>query len=305
MGEVSRAHKGSGLGWSSRFMRRSVRHSAGMRRRRFLFLAGMPFAGLAVPGLLAEPKLKPSEIVNRHLESLGSEHIRSQILHREAHGSCRKFGRIADVRGSTFVAGGVYRGRIDLLCSISYFRINMLFDSNEYPVDSIIFDGEDVKAALFGANRTGRLAQYLANHSFCLKEGLFGGALSLDWLLLRSENKLGRFHSSGKKKFKGQNCQKVRYRLSAAEHSITLYFSSETGCHLGTDYGVPPAGIFAGYGGRAETERIVESFSNFQQHDGLTLPTFWEIELYRRHGKERWEAQFQSFSHQGPQLLRD
>jgi len=266
-----------------------------INRRDFLqFTAALPSASLAVPGPLRKPKLTPDEIVRRHLEAVGPQEILSRVRFREVHGSCIKFGRLAEVRGRTFVAGSEYPGTAELQLSRSHFRMTLLFEAEEYPIDAFIFDGEAVAVARYHTDQYGRLASYLSVHSSILKAGLFGGALSPDWPLLRPDVRLQDMKSLGRKDFRGIECDTLRIgsiqsepnlggppRNSLRYSNVRLYFERSSGRHVGTDCG------------------LTEHFSEFRKFEGLTLPTRWDILLYSSAGKERWEIRLRSIRQSG------
>lgn len=295
----------------SRSMNDSTGGSSSPRRTRltkrdFLRLAaGAPIAGLAVPISPGKPKRTPAEILEGHLESIGPEQTRSQIRFREATGTCTKFGRIANVRGRDFVAGGDYAGTSELYTSSSHLRLTLLFDNPQYPADAMVFDGKEVRVAFLGVRETGPLAGYLSTYSAILEEGLFAGVLSIDWPFLRKDRghlEAAGLKSLGRREFHKRECEVLRCQIKVDLHRpgarwmgsspVDFFFSADTGRHVGTDYG------------SAE-----EIFSDFQMFEGLTLPTSWQIERRRTSGggggRERWEIRFQRIRHGVPRIKRD
>lgn len=276
---------------------------SGLTRRDFLAFATLlsPVLPAALP-LEEIPRRTPSDIIQQHLESLGLEEIRSRLRHREALGSCIKFGRIAEVRGRRFVAGAEYPGTARLFLGPSHIRVTLLFEAEEYPIDAFIFDGKNVSAARFQTDRFGRLSSYLSTHSSILKTGLFAGVLSLDWPFLRADLSLKGIRSLGQKQFEGKDYDTLQYGTveydpivgqvprSPIRHSKTrLFFSGSTGHHIGTDYG------FLAY----DRTQLTEFFSEFRMFEGLTLPTFWQINLHSSSGKERWELRLRTIRQSG------
>jgi hypothetical protein len=252
-----------------------------MRRiigKKVLSITGSLFALCASFGLIEakDAKLEPNEVVSRHLNSIGSpEKLKARktcVL--EGDGAWR------------FVVGGAgsLAGPAVFVSEGDRFQFNIQFNHANYPSEQFAFDGEKLETGFPRPGIRSRLGQFLFTHNSVAKEGLLGGVLSTGWTLAELEKRNPRLHYDGLKKFDGKQLHELQFApKKGGDLSIFLYFDPETFRHIATVYRlIIPAQI--AQGGPDESARqkesrfeLVERFDTFQEVEGLTLPTHWNL----------------------------
>jgi len=218
------------------------------------------------------PKMKPEELVARHLAALGSPEARSAVQSRAAQGK----GRMDVLSGgSGFLEGPAVLASQDhkLLFSIQFGHIN-------YAAEQVSFDGEKVYVGNIQPGVRSQLGSFLYQYDELVKEGLFGGVLSTAWPLLDLEGRNPKLDYRELKKVSGQELLELRYRLrkKGGDVNIRLYFDPESFRHMATTYKLrlaAPMGRTTEESARQSETRytLEEWFSDFRPIDDLDLPT--------------------------------
>jgi hypothetical protein len=239
-------------------------------------LAALALACAALPALLiaprtgAEDKLKPEEVVARHLEALGPADARTPDRPRVVAGETNievKAGGRGGSEGQGLIASNGDK-----------VLLNATFNSADYPFERIAFDGERVSARPFRPNTRSPLSNFFLSYDTVFKEGLIGGVLSTAWPLLRLEERKAKLTYAGAGEVAGHPAHKLRYApRRGSDLKITLFFDAENFRHLRTEYErTTPAPIGAtpsqSVSQRETRFRLVEDFSDFKPEGGLTLP---------------------------------
>ena len=248
-------------------------------------------------------KLTPEEVVQRHLGSVGSFEARANLKSRILRGQ----GFLRILQGG---AGGL-SGVVTHISEGNKGSLLFDVDSPSYRGEQIIFNGEEVwvTSALPGQRRSG-MGEFVNTHNQILREGLLGGTLSTGWALLSLDSKRPKLKYRGVKKVNERRLHRLEYRPKrrGSGLQIDLYFEPETFRHVQTTYRLT---IPAQMGATPEESArqhltyylLDESFDNFQEVDGLTLPARWRIR-YSRTGQPavlwEWEMLFQSCTHNQP-----
>jgi hypothetical protein len=224
-----------------------------------------------------DAKLNPSELVSRHLKSIGAP---ERLLARK---TCTLEGdgawRIVDGSGpgalsgpSTFVSEG----------DKVQFIIN--FNHLNYPAEQFVYDGEKFDVGYIRDGLRSRLGQFLYTYDVIVKEGLMGGVLSTRWALAELEKRNPRMYYDGMKKIAGKEAYELRYvPRKSKDLNVYLYFDAETYRHVATLYRlVIPAQIVARRPTLSVSQKetryeLEERFDNFKEVEGLMLPTHWNI----------------------------
>ena len=232
----------------------------------------------------ADEKLKPEEVVARHLASIGSPEARASLHSRLIEGtsllSVRQGGK------------GQVEGQVRLASQSKMNMISMGFDSADYSQESFAFDGRELTTSHFRPGQRSRLAQLLMFNDLIFKEGLIGGTLSSSWPLLDLAERNPKLEYAGTKTSGGKQMHVLKYLPhKGTETKITLFFDGETFQHVRTEYDreivatsierIAPRMNAGGQGQRARDARvkIIEEFSNFKTEKGLTLPHSYKLEL--------------------------
>ena len=253
-------------------------------RRTILVAAiALVFAGVEFSPLCATEKMTPEELVSLHLEAIGPADARTGMKSRlfRGEGVWRVFkGGAALLPATVFEAS-------------DSDSISLRFDTGGDPTyygEHIIHDDKNVR--IFQGFPGGRspLGEYFMNNKALLREGLLGGVTSTAWPLLHLEARGAKLEYAGLRKVEGRQLHRLDYkaRKSGSPVKILLFFEPDTYRHVQTQY------RYLMY------TSVIETFSNFQDVDGLTLPTRWKI-LYNTNAMvAEWEFAFKNVVHNQP-----
>ncbi len=253
-------------------------------------ICSLILACIVIPVIDAKPKpdtkLTPSELVAKHLESIGSAEARARV-----QGTRIKGTSIVTVKlcGEGQVDGEVLMG------SQGYSNlIDMKFNTPEYPLESLRYDGKKFTASQFKPGSRTCLAQFFLTHEVIFKEGLAGGILSESWPLLHLEERSPKLEYAGLKKIGGRELHTLKYGpKKGTDLKIVLYFDAQTFQHVRTEYSqvvyateqrkisggggsLPPATNQTASNARIEA---YEEFSDFKSEAGLSLPHTYKFHL--------------------------
>lgn len=237
---------------------------------------------------LAQEKQTAESVIARHLESLGTPQQLGSTKSRSATGAvelCTTANLPCELKGPAWVFAEGHK-----------LRIAFPFGHQEYPGEHAVFDGE--KAALqskLGGQRSS-LGQFLTMFDAVLREGLWGGTLSMHWPLLDFKAGQAKVQYEGLKTVDGVSAHILTYQPKKAIGSmrIQLAFDRETLRHVRTTYRVKlPTPLMASLSAflvgiqtipaSQETQITVEEiFDGFETHDGIVLPTLWTIRVTQR-----------------------
>ena len=228
------------------------------------------------PSSVAE-KMKPEEVVARHLESIGPAKARAAATTRIIAGTSQVFFRSPPP--------GQAAGRAVLASEGVKSLIGMSFRSPVYPREELGFDGNSFIAAYVTPGVRSSLGSFLMTHNLVFKQGLMGGTLSSAWPLLNLSIRDPRLEYTGTKKIENQTLHELKYfPRGGSDLQISLFFDQETFQHLRTEYErviAAPTGDRGYLSGRGtETHyKLVEEFSEFKKEGELTLPHTYKIKL--------------------------
>ena len=252
----------------------------GVRAALACLLALVAAAATATPTRRARAadKLKPEEIVAKHLEAVGAQLTRESITSRIIAG-----GVVASFRAPSV---GQVPGRAVLFSHGEKNAVGMVFDGvPNYPHDKFGFDGDDVSTSFIRPGQRSTLGDFLITNKSVVRQGLMGGVLSQAWPLWDLESKKPKLESGGTKKVGDRPAYVLKYLpRGGSDLSISLYFDAETFQHVRTEYtrtlaaqmGVNPE---ASARQRESRYRMVEDFSDFRKEGGLMLPHTYKLML--------------------------
>ena len=252
-------------------------------------------------------KMKADQLVSLHLKSIGENLV---WKNRVAQG----LGTM-DIR----VGGqGKLGGPAMVLAEGDKLRTDFRFGHTQYPRELLIRNGDKVDVAYISPGVRSQLGRSIWNDFPRLaQEGLYGGVLSTDWALLDLRKRRAKVRYRGLKKFEGKKFHELEYRpKKGVDYKIRLYFEPETYRHVASHYrlvvpdgmgrglvdvagsgptGIGSAGPSAASGqasggsrreigsqsgpGRRSYINLTETFSDFKEVDGLTLPFHYKITL--------------------------
>lgn len=243
--------------------------------------------------LAKEPKLKAEEVVQHHLESLGSAEIRAGWKSCKAEG----LGSLKILRGG----GGELQGPATLLSDGRRLRMSIVFGWPDYPAEEVSFDGSKVEVGQLSAGRRSNLGEFLYEFDEIIQEGLFGGVLSTGWSLLEVDSRRPKLKYEGLKKVDATEYHTLRYSpRKKSQVQIRLYFDHETFRHSITIYKVRIAEAMGSRPGQSRQEdtryTLKETFAGFQEIENMTLPSRWDLELTIEAGTNvsllRWSTNY-------------
>lgn len=259
----------------------------------------LPVAVLS-PVAPAAEKLKPQEVVEKHLASLGSPENRAAIRTRVLEGRAR-----LDI----LIGGGTpLAGRALVVSDGRKYRVALEFLRQNYWGEQYMTDGDKVEVGFIIPGRRSQLGNFLNTYREVVQEGLPGGVLSTAWPLLDMQAHQPKLEYDGLKKVGDRQLHRLTYKLRKGGGLVTilLFFEQDTFRHVRTfiqhTEPAPLPATAAQPVAQSETRyTLEEDFSEFKEVDGLTLPTVWTIrmtaEISGGNSLLRWTVQFEKLSH--------
>jgi len=233
---------------------------------------------VVVPSKSSAQKLKPEDVVARHLESIGSAKERAAVKTRIISGTSQVVFHTTPV--------GQAVGRAVLASEDIKSLLGMSFPSAVYPREELGFNGSTFMAAYILPGSRSALGSFLMTHSLIFKQGLMGGTLSSAWPLLDLTKRNAELEYSGEKKVGNQMLHELKYvPRGGSDLEIKLYFDPDTFKHVRTEYERTIAGAMGDRSyvtpgiGRETRFKMVEEFSDFKKESELNLPHTYKINL--------------------------
>ncbi len=253
---------------------------------------------LVLPARGKDAKLKAEEVVAKHLEAIGTSEARAAAKTRAVEGAAENRQVVG---GSTTL-----KGSAGLYCDGRKLKIVMKFPGvPAYPGEQWLFDGNQAMVAMTAPGARSEIGNFLFNYQEVLREGLLGGTLSTAWPLLDVASRQAKLSYQGLKKVDGRELHQLTYqpKKGGSNLEIRLYFEPETFRHVRTVYYLNlGGGIGSDVGQHVDEIRytLVETFSDFQTLDGLTLPSRWTLQFEiqpSRRGMMEWSMKMERMKH--------
>lgn len=233
---------------------------------------------LILHGAPAIEKLKPEEVVAKHLEALGSAEARARYVTCVANGTVTMGGVVG-------AGSGELTGRLSILSDREKVRVGMEFPSKAFPGDHYAYDGKEVTVSFLQPGVRSVVGSFIYQNAYLVSEGIISGALSTNWALLRVANRKPKLSYSGLKKVGDKRYHALRYRprKGGEDIEVTFFFDPETFRHTRTELKFEPPNQVSSNpmaSARQVDTRLVisEDFESFQAVEGLNLPTIYRIE---------------------------
>jgi len=224
---------------------------------------------------LAADKLKPAELIAKHLNSIGTENAREAVKTRIIAGTSQVVFRTAPV-GQTY-------GRAVLASEGLKNLIGMSFYSPVYPREQFGFNGSSFIVAFVTPGVRSSFGSFLMNHDLLFKEGLVGGTLSTAWPLLDISSRQANLEYAGLKKIGARSAYELKYQpRRAGDLQISIFLDEDTFEHVRTEYSLviaAPMGnrSYSNVQERESRYKLIEEFSRFQVEQQLNLPHLYRI----------------------------
>lgn len=223
-------------------------------------------------------KIKPEDIVAKHLDSIGAREVLAASANRLFQGKSQ--ARITQSSINTV------QGKSLLASTADSNLMQMLFeavDASDYSREQISFNGKKLTIPFNTESRRSALGDFIFNYPEIVKQSLFGGTLFSSWALTNKDNKISKLQYEGKDRIAGQEAVVLRvFPRGGSSLNIKLYFDAQTFRHLRTVYSriVTPQGVISDDVSWRQSEtryKLVEDFSSYKQINGLNLPTVYKI----------------------------
>lgn len=206
--------------------------------------------------------MKPEELVAAHLKSIGSPEVLAGIKNRGIAGTAK----VQFIQGGT----GTMEGQALMVSAGPNLGFIMKFGGVDYPGEHFAYNGTEVTIADISPGQRSPLGEFLNRYNFILKEGLFGGVLSLGWPLLDIEQKNPSLKYD-RSTFNDKEVHELRYIAKSGMNDVKvkLFFDLDTFHHIGTEYRLRVKGERALQSGKTVTEGV----PSFSMEGGLNQGT--------------------------------
>ncbi len=246
-----------------------------------LFIACALASALAVvsPGTTTPgpDKMKPEEVVAKHLESIGTAEARAKAKSHVILGQAVATFRIG--------GAGTAEGGSVLASQGTRNLVAIVYGNQEYPYEKVGYDGKIVTVGELKPGVYSTLGKFFKQYEFPLTEGLLGGALSAAWPLQNLDDRDAKLKYAGSKKVVGRQMHVLEYSSkNSAGLKTTLFFDAENFRHVRTEYErrqvqqMPDQPSVTQQQGDAIT-KLTEEFSDFKDEAGLMLPHTYKLQL--------------------------
>lgn len=251
----------------------------------------------AVPGAGAkDEKLKPEQLIEKHLASIGSPEALKGIKTRIVQGTSHVVWRVGGQANLD--------GQGTILSDGESIRVGFKYPALDYPGEQFASDGNKVGVAKINPARRSNLGDFVYLNDEMLREGLLFGTFSTSWALFNQRDTKPKLELNGPKKVNGLSVYELKFSSKRNNGNVTtfLYFDAATFRHVRSEFKSETlpvrdpvedssssrgGGSARGGGGttasdvRGETIRttIIEQFDDFKAEDGLTLPHSYKMDF--------------------------
>ena len=221
-------------------------------------------------------KLKPEELVAKHLDSIGPADKRQAVTKRMTVGTAQVSFRVG--------GSGTLNGAGNILSDGNLLRLGFAFKALDYSGEQVAFDGKKVTAGQISPGVYPPFSRFIYENDLLIKEGLLFGSLSTGWALLDVAGRKPKMESNGLKKIDGRQLHEMKYlaRTSKGGLQAFFYFDPETFRHVRSVFKMElPATQMSRITDSAELVRyqILEQYDNFKEVEGLTLPHSYKVDF--------------------------
>jgi hypothetical protein len=228
----------------------------------------------------ATQKMKPAELVEKHLASIGTPEARAAVRNRVATGAATVLlTPTPEIQNAIFVPKKDNRSEVGASPELrrsgnavfvsegESVRFGLHFSASDYGGEDLAYDGKKLRPHVYGR---------LSIPVELISEALLGGTLTTAWALLDHAERRPRLDYKGLKKLGGQEYHKLQYLFLkdyGSRHVVDIralmYFDPQTFRHVKTECRIVET--FATKGTMHVTHTLTEEFADFAVDNGLTL----------------------------------
>lgn len=234
-------------------------------------------------GIAGSPKayaqnqeMNAEKVVAEHLKSLGKPEVLAGIKSRYFQG----VSSVQFIQGAT----GNLTGGFVFASDGSKVGIASQYNDTKYPMDRFAYDGKDVTVNHITPGQRSPLGDFIFRYNGFVKEGLFGGTLSVSWPLLDIQKTQPSLKYS-QSKVEGHLMHVLEYRPKRnwGEMKVKLYFD-ETFHHVKTEYTIriksDMTSLPSVSAGRVPDSAVAPTQQGAQQRsiDGAARPTIMDAQ---------------------------
>lgn len=261
-----------------------------------------------VSNISAQEKVSVEEILNKHLDSIGTKDSRGAIKSMMIWGKSKATFK---GRGAGFVDGAVV-----LASEGEKSLIGMKFDNADYPHEIMGYDGDKFSAKQIRPGVRSVLGDFLRLHEAVFKNGVMGGTLAKSWSLLEFDEKRGKLTYEGTEMIDNKQVYKLNYNpKKGGGLDINFFFEAETFRHVRTEYKrilsspIKSGGVDASAGQSETRYSMIEDFSDFKPENKLNLPHNYRLflEIISGNGtvSYEWKMELTNFIFNNPVEAKD
>jgi hypothetical protein len=223
-------------------------------------------------------KMKPEEVIGKHLESIGTAEAIAAVKTRLFQGNSQ--ARVINSSIDTAIKGKGY-----VVSSGEKMVVQMNFEAAnnaDYAREHIGYDGGKINAPFVSAASRSQLGSFVFTNKEIVKYGILGGTLVANWALLDAKNNFGKIEYIGKDKIGEVETHVLRCSPRGGSGlTIKLFFDAQNFRHLRTTYyqETSPPVTTSDEGRLSSTHyKLIEDFSGYRQISGLNLPTTYKLD---------------------------
>lgn len=179
-----------------------------------------------------EGVLTPEQLLARHVQSIGKPQALAAVKSRGLSGKAA----VQFVQGAT---GRLTDGQFICVSEGRNIGMTMKFSDVNYPGEYFAYNGQEATVGHIKPGQKSPIAEFIFRHSGIMKEGLFGGVISVAWPFLKYQE--GQYDLSyAQENVNGRpyhvlNCVS---RKNLGDVKVKLYFDMDSYRHVRTDYRV-------------------------------------------------------------------
>lgn len=240
-----------------------------MKNRSYFLLAAIAVVFLLSTSLTAQ-KLKPEEIIAKHLDSIAAADKLAATKSLVAVGEAQ----VDYITQKNQPA----KGRVVVASEGQKLFFGLSLNAADYSQEKIVFDGKKSSVDFVRPGVRSDLGSFVQNNNELASHGLLGGTLSTSWALLNTDQGKAKISSSGTKKIDGVEVYVLTYSPKGGNDlDITMYFDKETFRHVRTEYTrIISSGIGRTINESARTSetrlKVTENFSDYKDFQGRMIP---------------------------------